>query len=478
MEMPNINFQVSLFGNFEKFNDVISKIRVRIFYKGINRNNTYITEEFAEKLLKTLPYTPIKGIYDNDSEDYTDHGKSRSQGKVYGVVPENPNLTWEIHLDEDGVEREYACCDALIFTGTYEEASELIGKPQSMELYSKTIKGEWKIIQNKKVFEFSDGCFLGLMALGEDTEPCFEGAAFFSLFNQLKTMIKEIETFTNNENQKFKLEGGVEKMNINFKLSDNQKHDAIWALLNTNYTQEANWVVDFAICDIFDDYALCYEYNTSNYYRVAYQKDDETDSVSLGEKTRTYIMDVSETELDALKALRTMNNESFEKIDEVFTENNNSIVTLTSEKAILESEKATFEEEKAVLENEKTALAADVESKDTTIGELNSIIENLKNEKTALETYKTEVEKKEKDVVIEKYSLLLSEDIISKYDDEELTKYSVVDLEKELSYQLTTTNPSIFSKDNKSYFPKIDEPVLTGAEKILAQRKNKIGGDR
>lgn len=470
MEMPNLNFQVSLFGDFEKFNDVISKTRVRIFYKGHNRNNTYISEEFSEKLLKTLPYTPIKGIYDEESEDYTDHGKARSQGKVYGVVPENPNVVWELHLDEDGIEREYACCDALIFTGTYKEANELIGKPQSMELYSKTLKGEWKFIENKKVFEFSDGCFLGLMALGDDTEPCFEGAAFYSLFTQLKEMIKEIETFTKKENQKFKLEG-VEKMIVNFKLSDNQKHQAIWNLLNTNFTQEGDWTVDYSICDIYDAYALCFEYSTSTYYRVAYQKDDETDSVSLGEKTRTYIMDVSETELNALKALKTINNESFEKIDEVFTEKDNSISNLTSEKEILESEKATFE-------TEKVSLATEVETKETLIGELNSKIEELETEKAALETYKKDSEKKEKEIVIEKYSSLLTEEIVSKYTEEELVKYSVVDLEKELSYQLITTNPSIFSKDSSHYVPKVDVPALSGAERILAQRKNKDGGDK
>ncbi|MCI7336865.1 MAG: hypothetical protein MSH35_09150 [Lactobacillus amylovorus] len=50
--------------NLEKFNDVITKARCRIFYKYGNRNGTYITDEFAEKLVATLPYTPIKGIFD------------------------------------------------------------------------------------------------------------------------------------------------------------------------------------------------------------------------------------------------------------------------------------------------------------------------------------------------------------------------------------------------------------------------------
>ena len=53
-------FPVSIYGKIEKFSDTISRARVRIFYKGLNRNATYITEEFAEKLVSTLSYAPIK----------------------------------------------------------------------------------------------------------------------------------------------------------------------------------------------------------------------------------------------------------------------------------------------------------------------------------------------------------------------------------------------------------------------------------
>lgn len=472
----NLNFQISLYGTYEKFNEVISKIRARIFYTGINRNNTYITEEFAEKLLKTLPYAPIKGIYDEDKQDYTDHGKRRDIGKIYGVVPAEPNVTWEDFLDDDGVTRKYACCDVLVYTATYKEANEILSKPQSMELYKNSVKGEWEIIENKKVFKFSDACFLGLMALGEDTEPCFEGAAFFSLYTQLKEMADKIDAFTkqNEINKNFGLEGGVNQMNINFKLSDNQKHSAIWSLLNVNYNEESNWEVDYSVCEIYDEYALAYKYSTNEYFRVPYQKNDETDSVSLGEMVRTYIMDVSETELAALKALKVLNNESFEKVDEILTEKDTTIASLTTEKETLETEKATFEQDKIALENEKVTLSNEIENKDTTIGELNSKIENLETGKSALETYKVGVENKEKDIVIEKYSSLLNEEVISKYT-EEIGNYTVKDLEKELAYELTLTNPTIFSKGIDTLVPKLDKPKLTGAEKILEKRKRNGG---
>ena len=182
-------FPVTVYGNLTKYSNTISKARCRIFYKYANRNGTYITDEFAEKLLSSIPYTPVKGIYDDFNEDYTDHGSERDEGRIYGIVPENPNLAWEKHMDEDGIEREYACVDVLIYTGIYKEAHDIIGKGQSMELYSPSLKGEWKIINGKKYYVFSEGCFLGLQALGDSVEPCFEGAAFFSLYEDLKKIV-------------------------------------------------------------------------------------------------------------------------------------------------------------------------------------------------------------------------------------------------------------------------------------------------
>ena len=148
-------FPITLYGALEEYNQVLTKGRCRIFYKGGNRNRTYITDEFAESLVATLPYTPIKGIYDGTAEDYTDHGRQRYDGRIYGIVPENPNFSWESHLDEDGVIREYACVDVLLFTSIYKEANEIIGQAQSMELYAPSIKGDWKYINGKKFFVFT-----------------------------------------------------------------------------------------------------------------------------------------------------------------------------------------------------------------------------------------------------------------------------------------------------------------------------------
>ena len=134
---------ISLYGNLNKISDTISVSRARIFYKDGNRNGTYITEEFAEKLISTIAYTPIKGILDEENKDFTDHGKSRDLGRIYGVVPETYNFKWEDHEDEDGVVRTYACVDVYLYTAIYSEASSITGKSLSMEIYRPSIKGNW-----------------------------------------------------------------------------------------------------------------------------------------------------------------------------------------------------------------------------------------------------------------------------------------------------------------------------------------------
>ena len=359
--------------NLEKFNDVITKARCRIFYKYGNRNGTYITDEFAEKLVATLPYTPVKGIFDQEADDYTDHGTSRSKGRIYGIVPENPNFAWEPHLDDDGVTRIYACSDVYLFTALYSEANVIVERPQSMELYAKNIKGSWQYIDGKRYYVFTEGCFLGLSVLGKEVEPCFEGASFYSLCNSLNEIVSKMEKYVLNE-------GGSSTLNneLLYKLSDSKKADMIWLLLNPAYNEEGNWQVDYSICDVFDDYALVYNYAKRQYERVYYTKDDASDSVSLGDVEKCYIIDVSESEKNALEALHKMNGNTFEKIDENFA--------LASD----------FEQKFTEQAGEISTLKLESETKDATINSLQTSVEalndqvaSLTQENTALQTYKT-----------------------------------------------------------------------------------------
>ena len=182
-------FPVTVYGNFEQYSKTISKARCRIFYKGANRNGTYITDEFAEKLLSTISYTPVKGIYDDMNGDYTDHGEERDQGRIYGIVPENPNLAWEKHVDEDGIEREYACCDVLLYTAIYPEAELITGKGQSMEIYGPSIKGQW-LWKVKKCFVLRKDAFLDYKCLAMTRNLALKARLSSPCINKLKIYMK------------------------------------------------------------------------------------------------------------------------------------------------------------------------------------------------------------------------------------------------------------------------------------------------
>ena len=447
-------FPVTIYGNLKELNPVLSKARCRIFYKYENRNGTYITDEFAQKLISSLPYTPVKGIYDNFDEDYTDHGLKRDLGRIYGIVPENPNFSWEKHLDEDEIEREYACCDVYIFTALYEEASQIVGKSQSMELYQPSIKGDWAIINGKKLFKFEDGCFLGLQILGDDVEPCFEGAAFFTFYNDLKNAIKKLERYSLDSN----IKGGKSEMTkLNFKLSDSQKHDAIWVLLNDKYTEEGHWEVSYTILDIYDDYALVYSYEAGSYERVYYTKNDETDSVELGARKKCYVIDVTEEEKTALDALRAFNGGTYEKIDENIQEINT-----------IKQQNSEFSTKIEELNSTVSTLTTE---RDTSVENYNNAqaqISTLTNELETLKDYKNSVETQEKEQVIASYSELLNNEILDSYKSKISEYSSATELDKELAYELKKTNLEVFTK-TPQYLPK-DTPN-TGIEAILAKYK-------
>lgn len=446
-------FPVVVYGNLEQFNQVLSKARCRIFYKKFNRNGTYITDEFAEKLISTIPYTPVKGIY--DSKDYTDHGEERSEGRIYGIVPENPNFAWEVHKDEDGVEREYACVDVLLFTALYKEAGEIIGKAQSMEIYAPSIKGDFKFIEGRKVFVFEDGCFLGLQVLGEDVEPCFEGAAFYTFYDSLKAIMTKLEKYELDSQDN---KGGSQMPDINFKLSDSQKHDMIWNLLNPNYNESGNWTVEYTLCDIYDDYAIAYKYETQEYERIYYTKDDKNDSLEINKKKKCYIVDVTEEEKNALATLKALNGDTYEKINENFTVNSE-----------VETKISEYEQKIEEKDNSISTLTTERDTANTNYENAKAEISTLNEELTTLKNYKLEVENNEKQEVLNKYSEQLDEETINKYT-EKISEYTVANLEKDLAYELVKSNPSLFTASAQTHRIPKDEPK-TGIEAILENYK-------
>lgn len=447
--MNNFEFPVSVYGKLEKYNDVLSKGRCRIFYKYGNRNGTYITDEFSEKLLSTIAYAPVKGIYEYD--DFTDHGARRSEGRIYGIVPENPHLQWEEHEDEDGVVRTYACVDVLIFTALYKEASDIIGKAQSMELYEPSLQYHREIIHGQQYIVFDEGCFLGLQVLGKDVEPCFEGAAFFQLQENIEEVVKKIQ-----EIEMTYSKGGQKEMpQMNFKLSDSQKFDALWSLLNPNYTEEGNWTIDYAICDVYDEYALAYSYENAQYERIYYTKNDETDSVALGEKVRVYVVDVTEKEKTTLDTLRDLNGGTYELVNENLEHAQENAEKISG----FELKVTELENNITTLNTEKSAIQSNYELE-------HQKVESLTAENEGLKQYKLSIEAEQKNAVFTEYKDKLSEEILDTYR-EKAAEYSVADLDKELAYELKKTNFSFYEKKDNGYLRK--DVQKNGIDEILAR---------
>ena len=467
-EIQNVNFSVQVYGNLTPYNDVISKARVRIFYKGLNRNRTYITDEFAEKLLSTISYSPICGIYDEEQEDFLDHGTSRETAKAYGVVPENPNIAWENHLDPDGVERTYACADVLLWTARYKAASKIPGSAHSMELYQNSIKGQWEMIDGVKCYKFTDACFIGLTPLGQDVEPCFQGSAFYTLTNSLNELVNELKNYNLITDE---LEGGETQM-VNFKMSDSQKHQLIWEHINPNYNADGNWVIECGIVEVYDDYALIVKYEEDEYYRLPYTK-QEDDTIVFGETVQVFVVDVTATELTSLNAIKALNNETYENCEAIINEKNTEIENLTNDVQ-------TKEETIGGLTQENEALASNNEELNNTIASLNETVTTLTQEKeelthtvNGLQEYKYTQETNEKKQIIAKYQSKLDESVIDAFT-QNIDSFSIVDLNKELALKLVENDPSIFNKDGAPYvYTETDDTALSPAARLLKRYRNK-----
>ena len=443
----------------EKVSDTITKKRCAIFYKGENRNGSYISEEFAEDLIKTLPYAPVKGIYDAETEDYTDHGTKRSEGRIYGVVPENFNFAWEKRLDEDGVEREYACADVYLFTAIYAEAEEIAGKGQSMELYGPSIQGSWVDINGKSLYKYTKASFLGLQVLGDNAIPCFEGSSFFSLQDQqiytvLTALLEKIDQLSIGGNTQ------MENANANaltFALSDNQKQNAIFKALNPE-------VVRYYVLDTYEDYALVFDFETEKYLKVSYSK-DENDNITIAEEFVEVVAEyVTAEEKEVLDTLRSKTEEgTYSATNNAFDANVETINQLNSEVETKNGELSTLTTEKETLEGSVAELNGTIESLNSQISEYTAQVESL-------QAFKDAIDKAEKEAVIAKYSAKLSTEIVEQFT-AKIDSYEINDLKKDLALALVENNDSIFTAESTGtgYVPQ-EEPA-TGLEALLSKYK-------
>ena len=207
------------FVNITKINPLISKCQIKVCYVGEepNRNKSVITKEVAKDLAQSLPGAPIVGFYDKEKQDFEEHNRviDISNGRFdvidttrpYGFVDIGAKVWFQKFLDDGKDEREYLMTEGYIWSDIYSESKRVIekGNNQSMELDDKKMKAHWSKDENgyPEFFIINEAIIKKLCILGEDCEPCFEGAnitapevnfSFSDDFNkQLFSMMKDLK---------------------------------------------------------------------------------------------------------------------------------------------------------------------------------------------------------------------------------------------------------------------------------------------
>lgn len=206
-------------------NSNLNRIQVRAFTKYGNRNGSYITDAVADQLIASATQgdTPVIGFFDPSTKSWASHtGPTLAKG--YGYV-EN-FVGWMPFVDTDGISREYAVFSVVLFTKYYEEARNIFGQNQSMELDPSSIEGAWTTIDGEEYFVYSAAKMLGFCVIGSN-EPCFSVSAFFAKKddNELSSLIFELRTLI--EEQKKILNGGEQPMEVVENIQENVQQEVV-----------------------------------------------------------------------------------------------------------------------------------------------------------------------------------------------------------------------------------------------------------
>lgn len=209
---------------------MVSKCEIKVMYLGKNRNGSYIDKPTALEMAKTLRSVPIVGAYKEDINDFGDHGEvlTIEDGEIkfscktvpYGFVAPDADVWFQKFEDTNEFGevdvREYMMTTGYLWTGQFPEANRVIeqGNGQSMEIDIND--GHWAQDQNEmEFFIINDAVFTKLCILGDDVEPCFEGASvtspevsetfsnekkftrtLFAMMNELKNALNEGESMS------------------------------------------------------------------------------------------------------------------------------------------------------------------------------------------------------------------------------------------------------------------------------------------
>lgn len=179
----------------DAINPGISKCEIKVMYLGKNRNGSFIDKNTAIKMANSLPATPIVAAYSENKEDFGDHGEVLhiEDGEIkfscktvpYGFVAPDAEV-WFQKFDDtnefgETTTREYMMTTGYLWTGQYPELDKCINQGQGQSMEIDNVDGHWTTDSNYvEFFIINDAIFTKLCILGDDVEPCFEGASITS----------------------------------------------------------------------------------------------------------------------------------------------------------------------------------------------------------------------------------------------------------------------------------------------------------
>ena len=402
----------------------MSSCQIKVLYVGKNRNKTYITKQVAQEIGKTLRGAPIVGYYKEDKEDFSTHGekviiddqgiKFQCMTIPYGFVSPDAKVWFQVFedIDENGntVQHQYLMTTGYLWTEQFKESKLPIdqGRPQSMQFEKDSLQGQWKFDFQSGInfFIINDAIIQKLCILGQDVEPCFEGASItspnvsknYTLDDNFKitlySMIQDLKKIVKGEQQQMEnLENiVVDEQNSSDVITSTleYKYDSVEKVEDVEEEDSSNAPIDYVKKDKNDD------------------DDSEEDKNSENTETETEESD---------------SNNDTEKEDD--------------DKKKSSSKKYEF---------------------------LKDQLENLKNQYTKLQNkyqeliaFKSEIDNQKKQELISEFYMLSDEDKrdvienINNYSlDEIKSKLAVICFDKKVSFSLDTTNENIGKNEQEA----------------------------
>lgn len=435
-------------------NPLMSKCEIKVFYLGENRNRSYINEEVAMEMAKTLRGAPIVGYFKKEKEDFADHGnrmiiddegiKFECMTQPYGFVDPAAKVWFQTFEDTDEfgnkVTRKYLMTTGYLWTGQFEECKIAVdeGRPHSMELDEDTLNGHWATNRESGMdfFIINDAIFSKLCILGDDVEPCFEGSSVTapkvsSSFTKIDDEFKKT-LFSMMQELQFALQGG-QQMENEVQVPETEVVEETPAVEVEQFTETVPAEVSA------EEVATEPVEETAENDFAASKKEEENNETASNDEEKE---EPSEEEDEKKKDFAKEEEEEEKKEEEKSQENSDAPADDDKDK---DKDK---EEDKKKYELLETEFAA-----------LQEQYSELKVKYDELVAFKAQIEDAKKDEMISRFCFLSDED--KKEVIENKSKYSVEDIEAKLSVICVRNKVNFNLDDNSKNDINTDEPVTT-----------------